>query len=232
MNATQDPTPAPELEFSDQDIFEAMQELPDYLDISTEDFRALYHRAYRHAQARVTPAAAPPQPPQAMEPPRVAAVQVFRAWIGSLIGIALLAGINRLLLPADAALMMIGSFGATAALLFGAPRSPFSQPRNVIGGHIVSALAGVLCWNVLGSQVWLAGAVAVATAVALMHLTRTMHPPGGATALIAVIGSAGIHQLGFMYVLTPATVGPLVLCAVALVVNNVATARRYPEVWF
>ena len=232
MDATQNAAQASELEFSDQDIFEAMRELPDYLDISTEDFRALYHCAYRHAQTRVTPPAAPPQAPQTLEPPRVAAVQLFRAWIGSLIGIALVAGVNQLLFPVDAAIMMIGSLGATTALLFGAPRSPFSQPRNLFGGHILSALVGVLCWNVLGSQVWLACAVAVATAVALMHFTRTMHPPGGATALIAVVGSAGIHQLGFMYVLTPAIVGPLVLFAVALVVNNIAAARRYPEVWF
>ena len=88
-HATQNAAQASELEFSDQDIFEAMRELPDYLDISTEDFRALYHCAYRHAQTRVTPPAAPPQAPQTLEPPRVAAVQLFRAWIGSLIGIAL-----------------------------------------------------------------------------------------------------------------------------------------------
>jgi hypothetical protein len=97
MDATQNAAQAAELEFSDQDIFEAMRELPDNLDISTEDFRALYHCAYRHAQTRVTPPAAPPQAPQTMEPPRVAAVQLFRAWIGSLIGIALVAGVNQLL---------------------------------------------------------------------------------------------------------------------------------------
>ena len=99
MDATQNAAQASELEFSDQDIFEAMRELPDYLDISTEDFRALYHCAYRHAQTRVTPPAAPPQAPQTLEPPRVAAVQLFRAWIGSLIGIALVFLLLFLALP-------------------------------------------------------------------------------------------------------------------------------------
>jgi CBS-domain-containing membrane protein len=65
-----------------------------------------------------------------------------------------------------------------------------------------------------------------------MHATRTLHPPGGATALIAVIGSAEIHRLGFLYVLVPATVGPLILVAVGLLVNNIPASRRYPEFWW
>src|SRR5450759_5392470 len=74
-------------------------------------------------------------------------------------------------------------------------------------------------------------AMAVATAIAIMHATRTLHPPGGATALIAVIGSPQIHDLGFFYVLVPVTLGTLILLAVALVVNNLPKSRRYPEVW-
>jgi CBS-domain-containing membrane protein len=79
---------------------------------------------------------------------------------------------------------------------------------------------------------WLAESVAVATSIALMHATRTLHPPGGATALIAVIGSPEIHRMGYLYVLIPATIGPLILLAVALLVNNVPASRRYPEIWF
>jgi hypothetical protein len=70
------------------------------------------------------------------------------------------------------------------------------------------------------------------TAIAVMHATRTLHPPGGATALIAIIGSPQIHDLGFFYVLVPVTLGALILLAVALVVNNLPKSRRYPEVWF
>ena len=128
--------------------------------------------------------------------------------------------------------MMIGSFGATAVLLYGAVRSPLAQPRNLMGGHILSAIVGVACWKLLHPYPWLAQAVAVATAIALMHATRTLHPPGGATALIAVIGSAKIHSLGFWYVLMPATAGPLILLIVALLVNNIPASRRYPEIWF
>jgi len=65
-----------------------------------------------------------------------------------------------------------------------------------------------------------------------MHATRTMHPPGGATALIAVIGSAKIHELGYLYALMPAGAGAIVMLVVALLVNNIPKGRKYPEYWY
>jgi len=76
-----------------------------------------------------------------------------------------------------------------------------------------------------------AATLAVSTAIAVMHLTRTLHPPGGATALIAVIGSEQVHALGYLFVLIPATLGPLLMLLVALLVNNLSNGRRYPEFW-
>jgi CBS-domain-containing membrane protein len=127
---------------------------------------------------------------------------------------------------------MLASFGASAVLIFGAVRSPLAQPRNVVGGHLLSAAVGVACWKLLHGQPWLAQAAAVATAIALMHATRTLHPPGGATALIAVIGSPQIHELGFLFVIMPATLGPTILVIIGLLVNNIPQSRRYPEIWF
>jgi len=79
---------------------------------------------------------------------------------------------------------------------------------------------------------WFASAFAVATAIAVMHATKTLHPPGGATALIAVIGSEKIHDLGFLYVFVPVGAGAMIMLIVALIVNNIAKSRRYPEFWF
>jgi len=165
-------------------------------------------------------------------PPRVHGDEVFWSWVGAALGIGLLAWLGaRYFAPYDLPLM-IGSFGASAVLLYGAPRSPLAQPRNLVGGHMISAFIGVACWQVFHDYPALAQALAVATAIALMHLTRTLHPPGGATALIATLGSAEIQRLGFWYVLMPATLGPLILLLVALVVNNLPRTRRYPEVWW
>jgi CBS-domain-containing membrane protein len=164
-------------------------------------------------------------------PPRVSYVEILWSWIGAFLGISLVAWLDQFFFKGTDLLLMIGSFGASAVLVYGAVRSPLAQPRNLVGGHVLSAIVGVTCWKLFQQYPWFAEAMAVATAIALMHATRTLHPPGGATSLIAVTGSASIHKLGFLYVLIPATVGPLILLAVALLVNNIPASRRYPEIW-
>ncbi|MDY6823649.1 MAG: HPP family protein [Thermodesulfobacteriota bacterium] len=164
-------------------------------------------------------------------PPRVSVAEMVWSWIGSFLGIATVAMIHdRVLAEADL-VMIIGSFGASAVLIYGAIRSPLAQPRNLLGGHIISAVIGVAVFKLLGADLALAAATAVATAILAMHATKTLHPPGGATALIAVIGSEKIHALGFWYVLVPAGLGAAVMLVVALLVNNIAPRRRYPEFW-
>lgn len=165
-------------------------------------------------------------------PPRVSNEEIAWSWIGAFIGIAAAGLASQAFFEGLDLTLMIGSLGASAVLVYGAPRSPLAQPRNLVGGHVLSAIVGVACWKLLHQYPWLAAALAVATAIAIMHATRTLHPPGGATALIAVIGSREVHDLGFLFVLVPCTLGPLVLLAVALVVNNIPGSRRYPEVWF
>ncbi len=167
----------------------------------------------------------------AKSPPRVSAAEIAWSWIGAALGIAAVAFINFNLLDGTDAVMIIGSFGASAVLIYGAIKSPLAQPRNLVGGHVFSAVIGVFCYQALGSQMWLASSVAVATAIAFMHATKTLHPPGGATALIAVIGSEKIHGLGYLYAVVPAGLGALVMLAVALLVNNIPASRRYPEFW-
>ena len=164
-------------------------------------------------------------------PPVVNSYEIIWSWIGAFFGIAAVAYINFNILEKTDFVMIIGSFGASAVLIYGAIKSPLAQPRNLIGGHIISAFVGVTCYQLLHSHMWLASAVAVATAIALMHATKTLHPPGGATSLIAVIGSEKIHNLGYLYVLVPAGFGALIMLLVALVVNNLAEKRRYPEFW-
>lgn len=165
-------------------------------------------------------------------PPRVSTEEIAWSWIGGFVGIALIAWVDQLFFKGTDLTLMLGAFGSSAVLVYGAVRSPLAQPRNLVGGHIVSALVGVICWKLFHPYPWLAEAMAVATAIALMHATRTLHPPGGATALIAVIGSADIHNAGFLYVLVPSALGSLILLAVALLVNNIPASRRYPEIWW
>lgn len=164
-------------------------------------------------------------------PPMTSMSNVVWSWVGAFIGIALVSLVSRYAVAETDLVLVIGSFGASAVLIYGAIKSPLAQPRNFVGGHFLSAIVGVTCYKLFPSQVWLASSLAVATAIALMHITKTLHPPGGATALIAVIGSSKIHALGYLYVIVPAGIGAVMMLIVALLVNNIPKNRRYPEFW-
>lgn len=129
-------------------------------------------------------------------------------------------------------LFLVGSFGASAVLIYGVPKSPYAQPRNLVLGHCISAVVGVTCALLLAPYPAFSAALAVSLALALMHLTKSIHPPGGATALIAVIGSDKIHQMSYWYVLSPIFSGAVLMLLVAMLVNNLSPHRRYPEFWF
>jgi CBS-domain-containing membrane protein len=165
-------------------------------------------------------------------PPGVDFSEIAWSWVGAFLGMMPVALLQYNFFPDGDLVFLIGSFGASAVLIYGAVRSPLAQPRNLVGGHLISAVIGVAAWQLLGSAPWLAAAFAVATAIAAMHATRTLHPPGGATALIAVIGSDKIHNLGLLYVVFPVATGVVIMLIVALVVNNIAGSRKYPEFWW
>ncbi|HIJ56703.1 MAG TPA: HPP family protein [Deltaproteobacteria bacterium] len=164
-------------------------------------------------------------------PPAVNLFEIAWSWIGAFLRISLVALVNYHLVSETDLVMIIGSFGASAVLIYGAVRSPLAQPRNLLGGHVLSAIIGVAAYRTLDHHLWLAASVAVATAIAVMHATKTLHPPGGATALIAVIGGEKIHSLGYLYAVVPAGLGALIMLVVALLINNIPRERRYPEFW-
>lgn len=165
-------------------------------------------------------------------PPRAGGKEIVWAWLGSCLSIAAIALLERHATGNYGFPLLIGSFGASAVLAFGAIRSPLAQPRNLVGGHFLSALVGVSCYLLFSGTLWLASCLAVATAIALMHLTKTLHPPGGATALIAVTGGEGIHQLGYWYAFVPCLTGAALMLGLALIVNNIPRESRYPVFWW
>ena len=168
-------------------------------------------------------------------PPRKPFNKIVWSWIGAFIGIYLITILNGILdINAVDSIFLIGSFGASAVLIYGVPMAEFSQPRNLIFGHIISAVVGVTIYYLLPNHLSLACALSVSTSIAAMHLTRTLHPPGGATALIAIIGAPKIHQLGYWFVLSPVLTGAIILLIVALLVNNLSSnpKRHYPKYWY
>jgi CBS-domain-containing membrane protein len=165
-------------------------------------------------------------------PPRVGAVEILWSWIGAFVGISAVAYLNYCFVEGMDQVLLIASFGASATLIYGAIKSPLAQPRNLVGGYVLCALIGVASYKILHQVPWLACSMAVATALAVMHATKTLHPPGGATALIAVIGGPEIHALGFFFAIVPVGAGVLIMLVTALVTNNLPRSHRYPEFWF
>jgi len=151
----------------------------------------------------------------------------FVATIGGTIGISVTYLISYLLLDAESAALIVPSMGASAVLLFAVPHGALSQPWSLFMGHLVSALIGVCCY-MLVPDVIIAAGLAVGLSIGAMHLLNCIHPPGGATALAAVIGGPAIHELGFMYILSPIYVNVLALFIIAVIFNSAFAWRRYP----
>ncbi|WP_229598334.1 HPP family protein [Runella aurantiaca] len=157
----------------------------------------------------------------------VDSVENFWSFAGAFLGVGLIAFLQSALSETDN-LFLIGSFGASAVLIFGAIQSPLAQPRNLVGGHLISALLGVTIYQLFPNIIWLTAPLAVGLSIISMQITKTLHPPGGATALIAVIGSEKVKDLGYWFVLTPVASGVFILLVVALVFNNLTPNRKYP----
>lgn len=147
--------------------------------------------------------------------------------LGGFLGIFAAGSICLAVVDGAALPYLVASMGATTVLLFAAPHSKFSQPWNVVGGHVVSALIGVACAQWI-AHVPLAAALAVALTILAMYYLRCLHPPSGGTALVAVMGGAQIHALGYGYAVMPVGVNALVLLALAALINYPFPWRRYP----
>ena len=155
-------------------------------------------------------------------------------WIsatGGLVGILAVLWSSHLWIDGHGGVLAIASMGASAVLLFAAPHGALSQPWPVLGGHLVSALVGVTCARWLGGEPMLAASLAVALSIAAMYSLRCLHPPGGATALFAVLGGESVHALGYGYLFSPVLLNVVVLVTVAVLFNYPFAWRRYPQSW-
>lgn len=129
--------------------------------------------------------------------------------------------------------MLTGAFAATATLVFDIYTAPASQPRNVLLGHVSSAFIGVCVRylsEVIGTEQWLQAPVSVCLSIFVMDMLESIHPPGCATALIAVIGGDSVKSLGFGYILTVFG-GALIAVAFGCVGINLIPNRQYPQYW-
>ncbi len=151
----------------------------------------------------------------------------FISFLGGFLSIYIIYLVTNYFLGVAEAVYIIPSMGATAVLLFAAPNAPFSQPWNVFGGHLISAVIGVACYQLM-PDIHVAAAASVGLAIWAQYYLRCIHPPGGATALAAVIGSSQTREFGYMYAITPVLINTLTILVVAIVFNGLFSWRNYP----
>jgi CBS domain-containing membrane protein len=162
-----------------------------------------------------------------IEPSQVSHTERLVSTLGGTLVIACIFIITRATLGPTGTLLIVPSMGASAVLLFAVPHGALSQPWNVFGGHIISAIIGVTCAMIVPGEI-VAASLAVGLAIGAMHYSRCIHPPGGATALAAVIGGETTLALGYQFVFTPIMINVLVMLAVAVAFNYLFQWRRYP----
>jgi CBS-domain-containing membrane protein len=154
-------------------------------------------------------------------PPRLPARQIALAGLGA----ALAIGFVGALAQATHQPLLLGSLGASCVFLFRLPEAPFAQPRNVVAGHVLSSLVGLVVLKVFGPHTW-ALSLALGLAVVVMFVTRTTHAPAGSNPVIVFL-----TQPGWDFLLAPTLLGAVGVVLVAVLFHRVVRPGRYPLHW-
>jgi len=121
-------------------------------------------------------------------------------------------------------IFLIASFGSTMVLLYGYPESPFAQPKNIILGHFLTALIGIIFLNFVPLPIFLNIPIAVGFGVMFMILFKVTHPPAGGNPIIVIIGS-----VSFDYLLTPVLIGSIIVVMFGVLINKFLFKKEYPK---
>lgn len=146
-------------------------------------------------------------------------VELIVSIIGAFLAMIIASFFTSTMIEAEYEPMIIASTGASAMLIFGFPHSSVSRPWNLVGGHLISAFVGVSCYQFIANEL-LAASLTIPLAMLLMHVCRCMHPPGGATAITAVVGGTAIHSLGYVFLLLPVFFNSIILLSIAMAVGS------------
>ena len=120
---------------------------------------------------------------------------------------------------------LMASLGGSCVLVFVVWNAPLSQPRNIIGGHFISAVIGLAIYSLLGTST-LSISLGVALTIFCMAFTGVIHPPAGANPIIIILGG-----YGWSYLVMPVLIGAVLIVAMGLLINNLRGTRKYPMFW-
>lgn len=146
--------------------------------------------------------------------------RILGSSLGGAIGIGLIAYLSHI----SGAVFIMPPFGASCVIAFVIPESAFAQPQNIIGGHLLSTTIGMICFQYFQAN-WWSFAIAVGLCIAVMQITRTLHPPAAADPVLLIM--QGGASWGFL--VTPVLAGSVALVILATVYNNFVADRPYPK---
>lgn len=168
--------------------------------------------------------------------PKPQLTEVFFSFLGSFAGMAVLGLLHTYVFqPYFKLTVEVAAFGAMSVLIFSLGKAPLSQPVNVIFGNSLGGAVGVVTVQLmtalgLEKKLWLAGAISVSATIGMQERTGTVHPPGGATALLYAI-TPPLQTMGAIYVFAPAALGAVIMVIMGVIMNNMSPARCYPQRW-
>ncbi|MCW2255953.1 CBS-domain-containing membrane protein [Providencia alcalifaciens] len=158
-------------------------------------------------------------------PPKEHSLQIIKGFIGGSISILLLGYFTQI----SGSEWLMAPFGASCVILYAASKAPFAQPRNVIGGHVLSGLVGLVMLYLFGNNL-ISIALGVGIALSLMQYFRVTHPPAGANPLVIML--TGQQSLvNWDYLLNPILSGSVLLVIIAFIVNNMGKQSHWPVYW-
>ncbi|OLQ11334.1 hypothetical protein AK812_SmicGene4884 [Symbiodinium microadriaticum] len=170
-------------------------------------------------------------------PAKVSMVYSVSSFVGAFLGMGAIGLLhNHVMMPYASMVLLVGSFGAMSVIIFSGYKTAAAQPKNVILGNTLGGLVGVVVCSLmtqlgLEKLLWLSAAISVSLTILAQEVTRSVHPPGGATALLYILTPAA-QDLGYWFIFCPCFLGAVILVAVGCVTNNLAEDRIYPQYWW
>jgi len=120
-------------------------------------------------------------------------------------------------------IFLIASFGSSMVLLYGYPENPFSQPKNIFFGHLLTSVVGIIFLNLIPLPIYITIPFAVGIGVGLMILLNVTHPPAGGNPIIVIIGSVSLD-----YLIMPIILGSLIILVFGIILNRLILKKKYP----
>ena len=150
---------------------------------------------------------------------------------GITIGILTYKTFQSILSGTNYGLWLAASFGSSVVVVFGYPENEFAQPKNVLLGHLLCALVGIIFVTLFKitqdrSIFYLAIGLAVGISVMLMMAFKVTHPPAGGNTIVVML-----TQNSFQFLIFPIMVGAITIIIGGIIYNRFILKKNYPLKW-